>query len=291
MVLIWVPQTIANEKMGYTIYSDFQFRTLDTIQGLVPICIHVDGAEFYANSEVLVWSMQSVFSSGQHVWDSKYPLVVIPHEMIRDADIKQQVQEVIAQVLKWSFRHCAEGVWPSTGPFGEALPSGHRSCQKGKPLAGGAYRACYFAFRADGKGRKEAHMFPRSYLHSFICEACHAQKEHKNWSSALSYKNFYQSAAYRLTTISSTLSCFSKVSNGEWLESAILIPIHILTAQATRTTSTMTVLYRHGGSSTDGTLGRAFTIRCMYCTWEHAGTYMRVLWGSGCEMAITEKGP
>lgn len=41
----------------------------------------------------------------------------------------------------------------------------------------------------------------------------------------------------------------------------------------------------------DGTLGRAFTIRCMYCTWEHAGTYMRVLWGSGYEMAITEKGP
>lgn len=188
--------------------SCFQFRTLDTIQGLVPICIHVDGAEFYSNSEVLVWSMQSVFSSGQHVWDSKYPLVVIPHEMIRDADIKQQVQEVIAQVLKWSFRCCAEGVWPSTGPFGEALPSGHRSCQKGKPLAGGAYRACYFGFRADGKGRKEAHMFPRSYLHSFICEACYAQREHKDWDCALSYKNFYQSAAYRLTTISSTLSCF-----------------------------------------------------------------------------------
>jgi len=31
---------------------------------LLPICLHVDGAEFYTNSEVMVWSLQSLFSNG-----------------------------------------------------------------------------------------------------------------------------------------------------------------------------------------------------------------------------------
>ena len=147
-----------------------------------------------------MWSLQSLFSNG-HVWDSKFPMVFIPHECLRDANVKLKVQETIAHVVGWSLSCATSGVWPSSGPFGEVL-SKHRKHQQGKPLAGGQYKACYFGYRADGKARRESHLFPRSFLHSFVCEQCLAQKEHKNWEPLMSYKCFYQSAAYRMTTIS-----------------------------------------------------------------------------------------
>jgi len=130
-------------------------------------------------------------------------MVFIPHECLRDANVKLKVQETIAHVVGWSLSCATSGVWPSSGPFGEVL-SKHRKHQQGKPLAGGQYKACYFGYRADGKARRESHLFPRSFLHSFVCEQCLAQKERKNWEPLMSYKCFYQSAAYRMTTISHT---------------------------------------------------------------------------------------
>ena len=75
----------------------------------------------------------------------------------------------------------------------------------GSELALG-WRACYFGSKYDAKARKEINQFPRSYLHSLICETCLAQKKHKNWIPELTYKNFYASAGHRLTKISLSLS-------------------------------------------------------------------------------------
>lgn len=168
--------------------------------GLIPLVLHVDGAEFYSNSEYVVWSVQSAFSSG-HPWDIKFPICFIAHDRMRDQDIKDTVQKTIADVVAWSLRASSHGVWPHVGPFGEIFSSGDRKVLMGKQLAGG-FRACYFGFRADGKARKDAHRFPRTYLHSLICESRMAQRSHKNWQPLLSYKNFYPGAAYRLTHIS-----------------------------------------------------------------------------------------
>lgn len=176
-------------------------QCFSSLKGLLPICLHVDGAEFYSNTEFVVWSMQSVFTSGNAIWDCKFPLALIPHEMMRDNDIKESVQTKIATVVAWSLKASSSGIWPSVGPLGEPLVGGDRVTYQGKPLAGD-FRGCYFAFRADGKGRKETNLLPRSYMHNLVCDLCLAQKEHKGWNPLMDYKNFHETAAYRLTPIS-----------------------------------------------------------------------------------------
>lgn len=165
--------------------------------------IHVDGAEVYSNAEFDVYSISSILAQAAscHVWDSKFPCFTLGHDRMHDQAIKRDVNTKIARVLAWSLECCATGLWPETGPFGECLV-GFRKERAGTCLAGGR-RGCFFAFRADAKARKIAHEFPRSYLHSWICEACMAQRPHKGWQPLLNYKNFYSSAAHRMTTISS----------------------------------------------------------------------------------------
>lgn len=149
----------------------------------------------------MVWSLQSAFTSGYDVWDAKFPICFIPLQNLREETIKQKIQENIANIVGWSLRSASKGFWPSEGPAGFELEGSHRKSLAGRQLAGG-YRACYFGFRADGKARKESHLFQRSYLHSLVCEACMAQKAHKQWQPLLTYKNFYPSAAFRMTTVS-----------------------------------------------------------------------------------------
>ena len=166
------------------------------------VSLHVDGAEFYANSEYLVWSMASIFGEG-HVWDVKFPCVCIPHLLLQD--FKDDVHEKVADILAWSLRCAAKGKWPSHGPFGEAL-TGTRAEWSEQVLAGG-WRAAYFGFRYDGKARKEANRFQRSYQHNLACECCLAQKTRPSCEPLLSYKNFYPDAAHTMTSIRKALSC------------------------------------------------------------------------------------
>lgn len=163
------------------------------------MCIHVDGAEFYSNSEFEVYSIGSLFGKG-HVFDVKYPCVTVGHSQMYDSDIKKGVNRAVAQVFAWSLEVCSKGLWPTAGPNGEELV-GFRKTNAGKPLCGG-WLATYFGLRADGKARRLANEFPRSYQHSLICESCMAQKEHKGWEPHLHYKDFYTSAGHRLTPIS-----------------------------------------------------------------------------------------
>ena len=167
--------------------------------GLLPIILHTDGAEFYANSEYLVFSMSSVLSDG-HVWDSRFACCVLPHTSLGNDNVKRHVHECVANVLAWSLRHAASGVAPTVGYKGEPL-TGFRQTMAGQPLAHG-WTACYFGYRFDEKARKETNFLERSYQHSYVCMYCMAQKVHKNWEPELCYKNFHEHAAHRMATIS-----------------------------------------------------------------------------------------
>ena len=168
-------------------------------QGMIPLCLHVDGAEFYANSEYLCWSMASIFADG-HVFDCKFPLCVLPHQSMATDAVKQHVHTTVAKVLSWSLRVAATGVFPTKGAFDEPL-SGPRLQEANKSIASG-WKATYFGFRFDEKARKESNLFQRTYQHSLICMNCLAQKQHKGWQPALCYKNMHSSAAHRLAPIS-----------------------------------------------------------------------------------------
>ena len=167
-------------------------RELFTL-GLLPLVLHVDGAEFYTNTEFLVYSFASAFSEGE-IWDTKFPCFSIPYDAMIEANIKTKVNETVALVMDWSLQSCASGKFPSLGPFGEDL-SKSRKARAGQWLCDG-WRACYWGMRSDMKALKETHVAPRSYLHNFICLRCYACKPHVN--DALSYKNFHHNAPHRM---------------------------------------------------------------------------------------------
>lgn len=149
-------------------------------------------------------SISSALAAGGDVWDSKFPMAMVPYENMYTQQVKDGVNRTIAEVMSWSLKACATGLFPDVGPFGLALDK-VRMAKAGAELCGG-WKACYFGFRADGKARKESQMFERSYLHSFICEKCLAQRPHKGWEPLMHYKNFDRHAAYRLTALSHGLS-------------------------------------------------------------------------------------
>lgn len=170
------------------------------LQGTIPFCLHVDGAEFYSNSEYVCWSMCSALAT-DHVFDTKFPLVVLPHHCMQSESVKQHVQETVATVISWSLKHSARCTRPTTGAFGEELNK-ERLTKQDHKLAGG-WRGVYWGFRADEKARKECHSLHRSYMHSYVCINCFAQQQHKNFQPALCYKNFSKNAPHRLTRLSS----------------------------------------------------------------------------------------
>ena len=176
-----------------------------SIPGLIPIVLHVDGAEFYANSEYVVFSMGSILCEGVHPWDCKFAIACIPYSNMYENDIRKGVHKAIAETVAWSFKSAASGIFPSRGPWGDEL-TGARKQWAGTVVAGG-WRAGYLGSRYDAKARKETNEFQRSYLHSFICEQCLAQKHHKGFDAHLSYKDFYTNAGHRMTQISTALSC------------------------------------------------------------------------------------
>lgn len=166
---------------------------------MLPLILHVDGAEFYSNSEYLVWSMSSVLSDS-HVWDSKFPICILPHDSMGTHATKKHVHETVANLVAWSLRHAASGIGPDRGFRNEPL-TGVRKQMAGKPLALGC-KGCYFGFRFDEKARKEVNFFYRSYQHGLVCMRCMAQRMHKNWIPELPYKNMDENAAHRMTTVS-----------------------------------------------------------------------------------------
>ena len=103
------------EKIWFEVFRTSCFMAS---QGMIPLCLHVDGAEFYSNSEYLCWSMASIFAEG-HVFDTKFPLCVLPHQSMATDAVKQHVHTTVAKVLAWSLRVAATGVFPTKGAFDE----------------------------------------------------------------------------------------------------------------------------------------------------------------------------
>ena len=77
--------------------------------------VHADGAEYYTDNEFCVWSLQSVHSHGASVWDSKFPMLQIPHAEMHDPEVRKAVNKEIARFLKWIDDIMFSGEWPDAG--------------------------------------------------------------------------------------------------------------------------------------------------------------------------------
>lgn len=76
---------------------------------LIPIAFHIDGAEFYSNSEFYVWSIGSTFPTGD-VWDVKFPMCIVPHAWMQDKKVKNECHRLVATIATWSMRCALKGL-------------------------------------------------------------------------------------------------------------------------------------------------------------------------------------
>jgi len=81
---------------------------------LLPLMIHTDGAEVYNNREYYFWCWSSLLAKG-NVFDTKFPIVAVPHACMRDHCVKDAVLEHITEYIAWSLHLCEQGIWPMAG--------------------------------------------------------------------------------------------------------------------------------------------------------------------------------
>lgn len=127
--MVWPPSTVLKlcwpgKSLVYTLIESTVLRYCITRSldfhfhfspGLIPVLVHMDGAEFYSNSEYYVWSLSSLLASGEtevglvkhvetcngfsinkncvvwQVWDVKYPICIVPHMWMQDTNASDPV--------------------------------------------------------------------------------------------------------------------------------------------------------------------------------------------------------
>ena len=129
----------------------------------------------------------------------------------------EAAQARVAELMGWSMKHALEGRAPLRGFDGEAFaPKSLRQRLAGKPIALG-WRAAYFGMRFDLKARYQANSFDRWYNCTHICESCMAQQPFKNAMPEMNFKDFRETAPYRLTSLSHENYCLTAVKLSPWM--------------------------------------------------------------------------
>ena len=144
-------------------------RRGDALGKIIPLQIHVDGAEVYNNKEYLVFSISSVLAQGSCIWDNKFVVLKLPVMWIKTKSMMQLVMRRVAAFFAWNFAVIASGRLPNTGFYGESLK--FEAADDDKIM--GEFIGAFAFFKADGKARVQAHNFTaHNYGSIFCCDGC-----------------------------------------------------------------------------------------------------------------------
>ena len=108
--------------------------------------------------------------SNLHVFDTKYPMVILPHACMGNESVKAHVHACVAKVIGWSLRCASEGRAPTIGPFGEEL-HGDRKAFGGQTLAGGGVPRTSLLDLMKRREKKSITLKDHTNTLSFVCDA------------------------------------------------------------------------------------------------------------------------
>ena len=134
---------------------------------VIPLQIHVDGAEMYAKNPYTVFSISSVLADTTEIMDMKFAVVKIPESCLKPKKILDAAMQKVADFMAWNFEILQKGQIPTTGFYGEPLGT------EAGPIMG-EYTAAFAFFKCDGKARKEPHRFKNHYNSTHCCDGCEA---------------------------------------------------------------------------------------------------------------------
>ena len=167
---------------------------------MLPLMLHVDGAEVFRNNEFYIICFRSPLAEGAP-FDIIFPFMMVRHSHMNDPTVKKQVFARACAVLSWSFGVAEQGVGPSKGFHGEEFETASlRHRLRGAQLAGG-FTACYVGIKHDSKAKAEIHVERQWYSCTYICHQCHAVQGFKNAPKPLFFADFGKDTIGRATAI------------------------------------------------------------------------------------------
>ena len=97
-------------------------RPWHTFTQVLPIQIHVDGAEMFKAAEFMIFSVSSVLVDNKaDVMDTKFALVKIAAQKLKPRRLLTNAMEKVAAWFAWQFEVCQTGVIPTHGFYGVVL--------------------------------------------------------------------------------------------------------------------------------------------------------------------------
>ena len=145
-------------------------RPWHTFTQVLPIQIHVDGAEMFKAAEFMIFSVSSVLVDNKaDVMDTKFALVKIAAQKLKPRRLLTNAMEKVAAWFAWQFEVCQTGVIPTHGFYGDELDTTLRGA-----LMDGDYTAAFAFFKSDGKARCESHSFSNNFSTTHCCDGCFA---------------------------------------------------------------------------------------------------------------------
>jgi hypothetical protein len=179
-----------------------QSHTLDELGKCFGLYFHIDGVEFYSNSEFMVWSWSSTHTAGGgDPWDTKFPLLVLSHSVMRQSTTRDKVFKKVAEFIGWECSVMMTGKMPACGFEGDEFdPKSLRFAARGKDICDG-YFGAFAGVKGDRKSRQQNHKFARNWNATFVCDRCFACQTFNHGPVSLCYGNSSPHAPWRPTEI------------------------------------------------------------------------------------------
>jgi len=172
---------------------------LEALAKVIPFLVFYDGSDVYRDKEFLWILASAVTTSKIDEWDSEFPLICVPAELVKTEATKQMFFRAITRWLKWNFLILRAGIGPTEGFYGETLTES-MSKLAGKTIAGG-YLGEYAGNTGDFKAKWEWQGYCRYYRCRLLCEACLAEQPTVHADRTVSSYDFNHNANFRATIL------------------------------------------------------------------------------------------
>ena len=171
---------------------------------LIPCFFHLDGFAVMRNAEIYAYNFASLTAqnSASHPVDVTWYCAGIPYVLMQEAEIREKVMRLLADFTKWALDIAESGVMPRKGFYNEDFD---KSSLRAKMAGGsimGPWIPIFAGNKADGKARKQMHLFKRWWKTVEYCDSCRATNPSYRCSNKELYGNdFRLCAAWRGTMI------------------------------------------------------------------------------------------
>ena len=104
-----------------------------------------------------MWSWSSALTSGSTV-ETKFPLTLLPTELMADKAVFHAIQTEVARVVAWSHEVSEVGRYPAMDMYGAPFPPNSTRGRKAGALISQGWSGIYVGWKGDRLARGDVHL-------------------------------------------------------------------------------------------------------------------------------------